>query len=159
MSTTLLIGRWPAAVRRCLSHSGDGPIFTSSNTRAVKRRQISGSMSTLQWSSARSLPAGLGVGVGRVDRQRVAGDGVHLARDAVDAEAVGTVRRDLELQHLVGDRQVLGQRVARLGRRSRRSTMISAWSSEMPTSSSARIIPLDSHAAQLRLARAGCRRA
>jgi hypothetical protein len=48
MSTTLEIGRWPAAVRRCLSHSGDGPIVTSSYTRAVKRRQMSGfAISTL----------------------------------------------------------------------------------------------------------------
>ena len=58
MSTTFEIGRWPAAVSRCLSHSGDGPIFTSSNTRAVKRRQISGSISIVTWSSAVSVPAG-----------------------------------------------------------------------------------------------------
>ena len=50
MSTTFEIGRWPAARSRCFSHSGDGPIFTSSNTRAVKRRQISGSISTVAWS-------------------------------------------------------------------------------------------------------------
>ena len=59
MSTTFEIGRWPAAIRRCFSHGGEGPIFTSSNTRAVKRRQISGSaISTLAWSSARSSPEG-----------------------------------------------------------------------------------------------------
>ena len=46
MSTTLEIGRWPAAVRRCFSHRGDGPSFTSSKTRAVKRRQISGIVGT-----------------------------------------------------------------------------------------------------------------
>src|ERR671922_68421 len=60
MSTTFEIGRCPAAFSRCLSHSGEGPIFTSSNTRAVKRRQISGSaISTLAWSSAESEPLGL----------------------------------------------------------------------------------------------------
>ena len=59
MSTTFEIGRCPAAISRCFSHSGDGPIFTSSNTRAVKRRQISGSaISTDAWSSARSSPDG-----------------------------------------------------------------------------------------------------
>ncbi len=42
MSTTLEIGRCPAAISRALSHSGLGPIFTSSNTRAVKRGHSSG---------------------------------------------------------------------------------------------------------------------
>ena len=42
MSTTLLIGRWPAAIRRAFSHGGDGPIVTSSNSRAVKRGHRSG---------------------------------------------------------------------------------------------------------------------
>ena len=42
MSTTLLIGRWPAALRRAFSHSGEGPIVTSVKTLAVKRGQISG---------------------------------------------------------------------------------------------------------------------
>ena len=39
-STTLLIGRWPAAASRACSHSGEGPIFTSVKTRAVKRGQL-----------------------------------------------------------------------------------------------------------------------
>ena len=47
MSTTLLIGRIPAAVRRAFSHSGDGPIFTSSNRRAVKRGHRSGSWTSI----------------------------------------------------------------------------------------------------------------
>ena len=42
MSTTLLIGRWPEAIRRAFSHAGDGPIVTSSNSRAVKRGHRSG---------------------------------------------------------------------------------------------------------------------
>ena len=45
-------------------------------------------------------------------RQRRARRGVDLARDAVDAEAVGAVRRDLELEHVVGDRQHVGERRA-----------------------------------------------
>ena len=42
MSTTLLIGRIPAPISLALSQSGDGPIWTSVNTRAVKRGQSSG---------------------------------------------------------------------------------------------------------------------
>ena len=42
MSTTLLIGRWPAAISRARSHSGEGPISTSTKARAVKRGQSSG---------------------------------------------------------------------------------------------------------------------
>ena len=47
--------------------------------------------------------------------QRRPGGGVDLARDAVDAEAVGPVRRDLELEDVGGDRQDAGERRARLG--------------------------------------------
>ena len=47
MSTTLLIGRMPAAVSRAFSHSGDGPIFTSSYRRAVKRGHSSGSWTSM----------------------------------------------------------------------------------------------------------------
>ena len=44
--------------------------------------------------------------------ERRAGRGVDLARDAVDAQAVRPVRRDLELEHVGGDRQDVGQRRA-----------------------------------------------
>ena len=47
MSTTLLIGRIPAAVRRAFSHSGDGPILTSSYSRAVKRGHSSASWTSI----------------------------------------------------------------------------------------------------------------
>ena len=50
--------------------------------------------------------------------QRRAGRRVDLARDAVDAEAVGAVRRDLELEHVGGERQHLAER--RAGRERRR---------------------------------------
>ncbi len=59
MSTTLLIGRWPAAVRRPFSHGGDGPIVTSSKTRAVKRGQRSGHSTRISTPSTES-PAGWG---------------------------------------------------------------------------------------------------
>jgi hypothetical protein len=42
MSTTLLIGRWPAAASRACSQSGEGPTSTPVKTRAVKRGQSSG---------------------------------------------------------------------------------------------------------------------
>ena len=48
MSTTLEIGRWPAAIRRAFSHSGDGPSLTSSNRRAVKRGHSSGSRTSIE---------------------------------------------------------------------------------------------------------------
>ena len=47
MSTTLLIGRMPAAVSRALSHSGEGPIVTPSYSRAVKRGQSSRSCTSM----------------------------------------------------------------------------------------------------------------
>ena len=59
MSTTLEIGRWPAAISRALSHSGLGPILTSSNTRAVKRGHRSGSCTvTVIPSGSRPLDPG-----------------------------------------------------------------------------------------------------
>ncbi len=47
MSTTFEIGRCPAAISRAFSHSGLGPIVTSSNTRAVNRGHSSGEHSTV----------------------------------------------------------------------------------------------------------------
>ena len=89
------------------------------------------------------VPGGLGVRVGRIGRERRGGGRVQVARHAVDAHRVGAVRRDLDLEHLVDDRQVLGERGADL-RRAPPRTMIPSWSSPIPTSSSARIIPCDS---------------
>ena len=45
--TTLLIGRWPAAINRAFSHGGDGAIVTSSNRRAVKRGHRSESSTSM----------------------------------------------------------------------------------------------------------------
>ncbi len=47
MSTTLLIGRCPAAIRRAFSQAGDGPIVTSSNSRAVNRGHRSGTWTSI----------------------------------------------------------------------------------------------------------------
>ena len=113
MSTTLLIGRWPAALRRAFSHSGDGPIVTFSNARTVKRGHSSVRTSTRR--AGDRVAGGVRVLRPRRRAQRGAGRGVHLARDAVDAQAVGAVRRDLELEHVGGDRQDLEQRRAGRG--------------------------------------------
>jgi hypothetical protein len=59
-----------------------------------------------------------GAGSGRLGlhprpRREVAVQGSrHLARHAVDVLAVGPVRCDLELEHVVGDREMVDQRVA-----------------------------------------------
>ena len=111
MSTTLLIGRWPAADRRAFSHAGDGPIVTSSNSRAVKRGHRSASSTTT--SAPAHVAGAAGVLGPRRRGQRRVRDRVDLARDAVDAQAVRPVRRDLELEHVRGDRQRVGQRRAR----------------------------------------------
>ena len=108
MSTTLLIGRWPAAVSRAFSHAGDGPIVTSSNARAVKRGHRPVSTTHLDRHVAVRCS---GIVLPRRLREPGAGRGVHLARDAVDAEAVRPVGRDLELEHLGRDRQHAGQRL------------------------------------------------
>jgi hypothetical protein len=61
----------------------------------------------------RAVAAGrLGVGGCRVLAQRSAGRRVDLTCDPVDRQAVGSVRRDLELERLVGDRQDIGERRA-----------------------------------------------
>ena len=57
MSTTLEIGRCPAAISRALSHAGDGPIVTSSNSRAVKRGHSSGTCTSTEKPGIAS-PAG-----------------------------------------------------------------------------------------------------
>ena len=111
MSTTLLIGRWPEAISRAFSHAGDGPILTSSNSRAVKRGHRSGASTSMLTPSIGPGVAGIVEPRRRV--QRRAGGGVDLARGAVDRQAVGPVGGDLELEHVGGDRQHVGQRRAR----------------------------------------------
>ncbi len=60
MSTTFEIGRIPAAFRRALSQSGEGPTLTSWKTRAVKRGQRSSSsiVIVIQSAVSRSPSAG-----------------------------------------------------------------------------------------------------
>ncbi len=64
MSTTLEIGRWPAAIRRAFSQYGDGPTLTFSKIRAVKRGQRSVSIVTSMPASAPSLPGSCAHGAG-----------------------------------------------------------------------------------------------
>ena len=115
MSTTFEIGRWPAAVRRCLSHSRRGPDLhvlehargeAQADRRGRRSRRWRGRPPCRRRAARRRASVGSSASGG-------AGGGVHLARDAVDRQAVGPVGGDLELEHLVGDRQVLGQRRAR----------------------------------------------
>ena len=57
MSTTLLIGRCPAAMSRALSQYGDGPSVTPSNSRAVNRGHRSGARTSTEKPGIAS-PAG-----------------------------------------------------------------------------------------------------
>ena len=111
MSTTLLIGRWPAAVRRACSQSGEGADGNvgedaggEARAQLRHRDRDRGEVGDLARTRSRRV---LGPGLGR---QRRRGDRVDLAGDAPDAEAVDPVRRHLQLQHRLGDRQHLGQR-------------------------------------------------
>ena len=58
MSTTLLIGRMPAADRRAFSQSGEGPMLTASNSRAVKRGFSSGSWTSMVTPGTSPVPPG-----------------------------------------------------------------------------------------------------
>ena len=77
--------------------------MTSSNTRAVKRGHSSGH--STRTSTPLDAARRARVLAPRRGAERRAGGGVQLARDAVDAEAVGPVGRDLELEHVRRDRQ------------------------------------------------------
>ena len=136
--------------------------MTCSNTRAVKRGHRSGH-STLTSRAAERSRASRGPRSTARLRQRRAGGRVQLARDAVHAEAVGPVRRDLELEHVEGDRQHLLQAACPARARRRASQLVEHHdpSPSAPSSSSlsARIMPSESDAAQLRARRAACRRA
>ena len=95
MSTTLLIGRWPAAIRRAFSHSGDGPdLHVGEHAHAEPRAELEvvDRRPDQVGGCAASRRFGLHVLVSGIGRQRRAGDRVHLARDAVHRQAVGAVR-------------------------------------------------------------------
>ena len=119
MSTTLLIGRCPAAASRACSHSGEGPIVDVGEDAGGEARAELGHL-----DRDRGVVGGLPLPLGRrvlgpgIGGERRAGDRVDLAGDAVDAEAVAAVRGHLDLQHRLAQRQHLGQRRAR--RRARR---------------------------------------
>ncbi len=114
MSTTFEIGRIPAAETRAFSHGGDGPTLTSVNTRPAQRGHSSGASIRPRDVVLHPPLAGRLRLAARPRRQVGVERGRHLAGDAVHREAVGPVGGDLELHHLVGDRQHLGQRGARL---------------------------------------------
>ena len=102
----------PACVRRALSHAGDSPMRTPRMTVAPYRGHRSGSaISTAMALGRRSAAERRRGGDGR-RRQLAPGRRRDLAGDAVDAEAVGPVRRQLELEHRLAHRQVALQRLA-----------------------------------------------
>ena len=143
MSTTLVIGRWPAARQARLQprrRRADRHVLEGAGGEA--RAQVGALDADLD---ARRCPSPAGCGSSRPRRRREvgAGGGVDLAGDPVDAEAVGAVGRDLELEDVGGDRQRL-RRAACPAAPATSSTMIPAWSAPMASSSSARIIPADS---------------
>ena len=110
MSTTLLIGRWPAAVSRALSQSGEGPIVTSGESPGGEPRAEIGHLDGDRRERCDlALPRRLGVLVPRRRRQRGAADRVDLAGHPVDTQAVGPVRGDLEVENGLGDRKHLGE--------------------------------------------------
>ncbi len=76
MSTTVEMGRIPAASRRAASHSGEGPTVTSSKTRTVKRGHSSGS------STVTAMPVGSPSSVPGSSLQGGGRSGVAVAAEA-----------------------------------------------------------------------------
>ena len=142
MSTTFLIGRWPAAISRCFSHSGEGPIFTSSKHARREARADLG-VDLDRRVVVRGVVAGrLGVARGRVLGERRAGHaraGRAPRRTRPSGRAGSGVTSSSSTSSAIGRCSASGAPTGR----SSASTMIPSWSSPMPTSSSARIMPLD----------------
>ena len=145
MSTTLLIGRWPAASSRALQPQRRGAdLDVGEHAGGEARAELGhldrhrGVVGDLARRRSPRRPASHGGAASSAP-----GDRVHLAGDAVDAEAVDPVGGQLELEHRLGDRQRRRRAGARRARR-RSSTMIPSASSPISSSVSERIIPSDS---------------
>ncbi len=141
MSTTLLIGRCPAAIRRALSHGGDGPSRTSSNSRAVKRGHSSESCTSIAkpgiaspggWSSSAQGGGASGVSVAAWTSRATPYTHRQSGRLGVISSSSTSVA--------IGSTSASGVPTASPAS----STMIPSCSVPMPSSSSARIIPRDS---------------
>ena len=113
MSTTFEIGRWPARKRRVRSHCGEGPIATSSNRWPTYRGQPS--KSSIAMSTVAS-GGGSGAVPGHGSERQVV-EGRDLSREAVDALQVRPVAGRLDEEHVVDERQDVGERRSGLGRR------------------------------------------
>ena len=141
MSTTFEIGRIPAAFRRALSQSGEGPTRdVLEDARGEARAEIlvlDRDRASSRASGGRRAPAARCSSSGA---QLDAEDRVHVARDAAHREQVGAVRGDLELEHVVRQRHAR-RRAARRARQPSPSTMIPSSSCEMSSSRSDRIMP------------------
>ena len=114
MSTTFEIGRIPAAFRRALSQSGEGPTV---DVLEDARREAGAEILVLDRDRD---PVGRQAVAERrrlalVERRQLdAEDRVHVARHAAHREQVGAVRGDLELEHVVRQRHARGEGLARL---------------------------------------------
>ena len=105
MSTTLLIGRWPALVSVSLNHWGDGPMFTPANKAGgVAIAQVG--VGYLDGRLVFDVLIRLGVPMVRLGNA-LACDGRDLVGDAQDRKAVRAVRSHLRVQDCVA--QVVGQ--------------------------------------------------
>jgi hypothetical protein len=126
----------------CLSQAGDGPIFTSSNTRAVKRRQMSGSAtSTLAWSSARSSREGA---ASRAVGSSASGAVVTACSSRATPYTPITSGRFGVTSISITSSAIASASVSGTpGSNPLSSTSTPEWSSPIPSSSSARIIPLE----------------
>ncbi len=108
-STTLLMGRWPAASSRSRTQSGDGPTRTPSTTRATYWKQPSRSSISTRRSGA-AAPGARG-GRGR-QPDLAAEERAQLPRHAEERGAVAAVRRDGEVEHGVAGGDHIGERCA-----------------------------------------------
>ena len=100
----------PAPISRAFSQAGDSPSVTSRKTRAMKRGHASRSSIASANGSSPSR-AGSVPGTGR---ELGAGQRGDLARDPVDRRQVGPVVERLDLEHVVAERQHVGERRAGL---------------------------------------------
>ena len=114
MSTSALIGRSPIAVSRFCSQAGDGPFLTPRTRRSANAGQSDGDGAEVELDRDRAGELALD----RLRRALLEGadvGGGEIARDAVDAGAVGAVGGEIDVDHRIVEAGVL--RVALADRR------------------------------------------
>ena len=172
MSTSAEIARWPRARGARSSTAASAPWRRRCGSRARRSGRSPRARSIAhRRASPRSSPATDGI-VGSF--QRRAGQRRHLARDAEDRQAVGAVRRELERDQRVVEREHCAHvrarparpSAARAGPRGRRTARARAPSTACPAISTPRSVaaldrrwPPGSIGADQRAAAPSCRRA